>query len=543
MKSTIPFILLALSLLLMDQELLMARPLPSRAPGKILVRLKDDVTIEQVMQKHKGKFTGRKRIHNISDTIAKHKKNTKVQRNSQGRYKLGKKSYQQLRDIPDEEWFKDAYQHMPAQKKKLFRSHSLQVTSQEAMDKTLAELNSDPDIEFAEPNYLGYASYIPPSNPQYNNQWAHTKSRAEQGWDIQRGTSSTVIAIVDTGVYYNHEDLANNIWRDGSGNPGRDLVDITTWLYELQGYTLLSGEDYEDDDSDPSDFNGHGTHCAGIAAAVDNDKGIIGSCPNAKIMPIRAGFSIETPSNGIGGVFEWDDVADAIRWATDNGADVISMSFSGGESSTLYDAISYAYNNGVVLVAAAGNNNNSSQSYPAAYSEVIAVGSTASDDTRSSFSTYGSWVTLSAPGSSILSTVPLSGALGDPSGYRYLQGTSMACPYVAGVAGLILSTAPSLTNAQVRAKLVAGVDAISTDQLLGSGRINIYRSLLDYADTSIYRSNYSKRITIAGFDNKMYELYNTDSRSYFVPNKSTLEWNAFKSAANSLSGLTLTEVN
>jgi len=240
-------------------------------------------------------------------------------------------------------------------------------------------------------------------------------------------------------------------------------------------------------DNDPIDYNGHGTHCAGIAAAKGNNNiGISGVCPNCKIMPLRAGFSIIYRGQTYGSL-EYDDIANAIRYAVDNGAKVISMSFGGpADELQVKPALEYAHSNGVVLIAAAGNSNTDDEtySYPAAYDEVISVAAAAQDDTMAYYSNYGYWVDVAAPGgdyyadSMMLSTVPISGTISDSSGYLAIQGTSMACPYVAGLAGLILSKNPGLDSGEVSDIITTEVDETNEQgYYIGTGRVNVNKAL------------------------------------------------------------------
>ncbi len=252
-------------------------------------------------------------------------------------------------------------------------------------------------VKYAEPNYIHYP-FWEPSDPKFDEQWGLKKIDAPGGWSMETGSNKSVIAIVDTGVDMDHPDLKNK---------------------------LVSGYDFYEDDNWPDDTESHGTHCAGIAAAsTNNNKGVAGVCPNCAVMPVRV-------FGGSGG--SSSTVAKGVIWAVDHGADVISLSLgSPYPSSTLMDAINYASNKGAIIIAAAGNNNTSAETYPANFDRCLAVGSTDSNDTRSSFSNYGSWVDVAAPGSQIVSTVP-------GGGYGYKSGTSMATPYVAGLAGLLFS--------------------------------------------------------------------------------------------------------
>ncbi|MCX5697979.1 MAG: S8 family serine peptidase, partial [Candidatus Omnitrophica bacterium] len=332
----------------------------------------------------------------------------------------------------------------------LENTYLLKTASEADIRLVIAAYQGDPNVEYAEPNYIGKAQLIP-NDPRYKDQWSHKTTHAEEGWNITTGTPKVVIAIIDTGVDYTHEDLKDNIWKDPlTGAPGKDFVDIDTNAYEKAGYTLFKDadgkykEDYIGVDDDPADYLGHGTMVAGVAAAKGNNSiGIAGVCYNCKIMPVRTGFDIITPDMGFSptskietALSEGDTNSAAIRYAADKGADVINMSFSETGSNTLKSAIDYAHAKGVVLVACAGNDGNSKENFPAASEGVIAVGATEKDDSLSWYSNYGDWVDVVAPGTQILSCVPKTGGtLANSTGYHYDIGTSFSTPYVSGVAG------------------------------------------------------------------------------------------------------------
>ncbi|HJO14663.1 MAG TPA: S8 family serine peptidase [Candidatus Pacearchaeota archaeon] len=302
-------------------------------------------------------------------------------------------------------------------------------------------------VEYAEPNFI-LTNNIVPDDSDYSSLYWPASINVEEAWNLSVGTKNIVIAILDTGVDWNHPDLEYNIWNGSDGCDssidnnsngyngdcrGYDFTDINVTKYVNEGYTLVEGEDYDVRDNDPMDFDGHGTHVAGIAAGVGNNGlGILGSCYNCSIMPIRSGFNIINPSGGSVGSLEIDDVAAAIYYAVDNNATIISMSFGGGNSNTMKAAIDYAYGNGSILVASSGNAGTASQQYPCAYEEVICVGAIDSDNGAASYSNYGNWVDLAAPGTGILST-----SYDDV--YVSLSGTSMSTPMVAGMIGLIKS--------------------------------------------------------------------------------------------------------
>lgn len=305
-----------------------------------------------------------------------------------------------------------------------------------AVEALLSALKRNPHIESIEPNYI-YQSDFTPNDPGRSQQYAWNTIQAYTAWDVTQGSSNTVIAIVDTGIQRNHPDLDAKI---------------------------TGGYDFVQNDSAADDGNGHGTHVGGTAAAeTNNATGGAGTCPGCRLMPVRV-----LDNNGSGTLV---NVANGITYAADNGAKVINLSLGGGGSSQLQSAVDYAWNKGVFLACAAGNSNTSSQtsSYPAAYPNCFAIASTTNTDARSSFSNYGSWVEVAAPGSNIYSTWI-------NSGYNTISGTSMATPHVAGLAGLLASQ--GLTAAQIKTRICDTADDISgTNTYWTCGRINAYRAV------------------------------------------------------------------
>ncbi len=291
----------------------------------------------------------------------------------------------------------------------------------------------------------------------YSNQWALPKI----SWDKLDATSSAFnpatpsakIAVIDTGVDYTHPDLAGRV------DTGED------W-------------DFVNNDNDAMDDNLHGTHVAGIAAAATNNSTGIGgvSINTAKILPVKV------LNQSGSGYYSW--IASGITYAADHGAKVINLSLGGNlKSATLENAINYAWNKGAVVVAAAGNSNNSSKTYPGAYTNAMAVWASDQQDGKASFSSYGTWVDIGAPGVSILSTIPLSKDTKDgiADGYYLGSGTSMATPHVAGLAGLLYSQNPGWSATQIRNRIETTADFISgrlySRGYLGKGRINVSRAL------------------------------------------------------------------
>ena len=341
-------------------------------------------------------------------------------------------------------------------------------------------------VEYAEPNYI-YHNFQSTNDIYFSTQWYLQKISAEYAWNLTFGNSSQIIAIIDTGVDWNHVDLTNQIWNNTNEdcNESTDL-DSNGYYGDCRGYDFVnftapqaafycdSGEDCTNEDNNPDDYQGHGTICAGIAAAeANNSIGVAGICPNCQIMALRAGYKDTTGE----GSFTTEDVVEAINYAINNNATIISMSWGGSSSSSsINDSLTNAYNAGIILVAAAGNEGVDSQVYPAAYDDVISVGSTDSSDARSSFSNYGSWVNIAAPGSNISSTYP-------SDSYVYASGTSMAAPLVAGAIGLIKSIFSDANQSTILEALN------STGEQINFGgqnisRINIYSAILSLDETS-----------------------------------------------------------
>jgi thermitase len=301
------------------------------------------------------------------------------------------------------------------------------------VDAAIEQLRRLPLFDFVEPNYIFRAAWKT-NDPLWGDQWGIAKIRTAAGWGLETGRAAVTIAIVDTGVDLDHPDLVRKI---------------------------VAGYDFIDGDDQPDDVGGHGTHCAGIAAAsTNNGEGIAGICANCTIMPVR----VLGPDGGSA-----SDVANGIVWAVDHGAKVISLSLGGlFESIAQNEAIDYAWSKGAVIVAAAGNYGVSDAHYPAFYPKCISVGATESDDRRADYSNYGDWVDVAAPGSFIMSTVP--------DGYEMMSGTSMATPAVAGLAGLVWSAmGAGASNAAVREVIEKSCDPIG--DWVSKGRINVRRAI------------------------------------------------------------------
>jgi subtilisin family serine protease len=333
------------------------------------------------------------------------------------------------------------------------------------------EYLQNPHVMYAEPNYIIQGRTIP-NDPDFDLQWPlHNTGQtggtpdadidAPEAWDVETGNPDVIIAISDTGVDWDHPDLAANIWInedeiiDGTDTDGNGFID------DIRGW------DFVNDDSNPMDDQGHGTNCAGITSAVtDNNIGIAGICWSCTIMPVK-GLNDRMAGTEKG-------LADGIIYAIDNGAKVISMSWGNyGHYEVLEDAANYAYSQGAVLVGAAGNEQTDRMSSPDGFETVIKVAATNYNDIKITASDYGYDTDVSAPGWDIYTT-------DFDDEYTYFKFCSSACPHVSGLAGLILSQDTTLTNDEVRRIIRANVDPYNSEYYIGTGRINAYKALTRY---------------------------------------------------------------
>ncbi|MFC1571432.1 S8 family serine peptidase, partial [Candidatus Margulisiibacteriota bacterium] len=324
------------------------------------------------------------------------------------------------------------------------------------VERVVSDYLADPNVVSASPDTVVHA-FATPDDPKYSSQYGLTNISAPQAWDRTTGSSSVVIAVLDTGINADHEDFAGRI------DP--------------------RGEDFVNDDLDPTDDFGHGTSVSGVIGATTNNSiGVAGVDWQAKILPLKVLNSI--------GEGDMSDILAGLAYANSLSVEVVNMSFGQyNPYSSLATRCQEAYDNGVVLVAAAGNGNTSNPSYPAYYSTVMSVAAVDNNDIRSYWggidsqtglpqaSNYGDWVDVCAPGTLIWSTHMNGGYSGSNNG------TSLAAPFVAGLAGLLISVNPSLSNQDVIDKIKSLADDVDSEQeaayqgKLGSGRINAYRTI------------------------------------------------------------------
>jgi PKD repeat protein/N-acetylneuraminic acid mutarotase len=341
----------------------------------------------------------------------------------------------------------------------LARIYVLQLPADRDVPAAVAALSANPDVAWAEPDYLAYAADTTPNDPLFAKQWGLAKIQAPAAWDVVTGTAAVAIAIVDSGLDLTHPDLAGKVWVNPGEIPGNGLDDDNNGLVDD-----VYGWDFVNEVNDPSDDNGHGTQVGGVAAAAtDNGTGVAGVCWGCRLMAVKVMQ---------GGVANYSDIAQGVLYAAQKGAKVINLSLGGySNSQAVRTAVQAAVEDyGAVVVAGAGNDSSSMPFYPAAYPEVLAVAGTDAGDLKWSGSNYGSWVDVSAPAVAITTTY----MGGD---YGPADGTSFSTSFASGLAGLVRSQHPGWSPALVRAQVVHTADPIDAlnpgyEGLLGYGRIN-----------------------------------------------------------------------
>lgn len=363
------------------------------------------------------------------------------------------------------------------------RTRLIKLPKGVSVESAIERFKADPNVEYAGPNhilrlciepndYWFYYSFYDPDFGEFEmyTQWGlydganpEAGIQATDAWDIQTGSPSTIIAIVDTGIMSTHEDLTGKL---------------------VTGLNCLDGAN----PSDTQDDHGHGTLVASVAAANTNNMvGGAGVSWGSRLMPIKV-----MDANGMG---TEQDAADGIIWAADHGARIINLSLGTYDDvQALHDAVDYAWNHGCVVVAASGNNESSAMFYPAAYERCIAVGATnesrvrcspadwgVDEDGNPQGSNYGSYLDVVAPGNNILGAGIEYDWLMDGY-YTMSAGTSAASPFVAGIAALVLSQNPTWTNSQIRDQIentCVDINAAGWDAYTGWGLVNAYHALAD----------------------------------------------------------------
>lgn len=356
------------------------------------------------------------------------------------------------------------------------RTRLIKLPAGMTVDAAIKRFKADPNVEYAGPNHILQLCLEPDDEYFFSSDWMmywewglydennpNSGIHAPDAWDIETGSPSVIIAVVDTGIKATHEDLYAKIV------PGRNCLASAT------------------DPTDTDDDHGHGTFVAGIAAAMTNNTiGIAGVSWGSMLMPIKV-------MNASGEGTE-QDAADGIVWAADHGAQIINLSLGTYDDvQALHDAVDYAWNKGCVVVAASGNNDSSAMFYPASYDHCIAVGATNENAERctpadwgtdaqgnAQGSNYGSYLDVVAPGNNIFSTTTTDELGIGP--YTISAGTSAAAPFVSGIAALVMSHYPTWTNSQIRDQIESTCTDIDTpgwDQYTGWGLVNAYHALAD----------------------------------------------------------------
>ncbi len=356
-------------------------------------------------------------------------------------------------------------------------------------------LENDERVAYVEPNYLLRVNRTP-NDPDYNRLWglnntgqtggaAGADVRAQMAWDVTTGSRDAVVVVIDTGVDYLHEDLAQNIWVNAAECPqgygrcvpnGRD-DDGNGYIDDFYGVNTIT------DTGDPMDDFGHGTHVAGTIGAVGNNNlGVAGVNWNVRIVGCK--FLGAGGSGTVAGAVKCFQYAHDLKNKYNQNVVATNNSWGGAAfSQALYDAM--AGPGHPLHICAAGNSNSSNIHYPAGFDldNIISVAATDHNDRYASFSNHGAeWVDLAAPGVDIYSTVPKAPCpLCSPSGYDSASGTSMATPHVAGAVSLLMARYPTLTNAQVKQRILSAVDMLAdrTKLTMTNGRLNLFNALED----------------------------------------------------------------
>ena len=362
-------------------------------------------------------------------------------------------------------------------------------------------------VEFNRLNRFCAETYL--NDPRFEDQWNLKTINLPKAWRIESGKPSVVVAVVDSGIKRGHPELINQIWRnsDEIASNGIDddrngyVDDIFGWDFS-DAPTLQGVGDSVLRDNNPDDETGHGTHVSGIIAAeANNGIGIAGIAWHCKLMPLRAGIRLA----GGGAFLQNDDVAAAIVYAADNGADVINLSLGDTVNAfIIQDAVQYAYDKGCIIVAAAGNSVEPGAYFPAALNNVISVASL-DNNLHLGSSNFGSSIDIAAPGEDILSTDITPSGLG----YSLRSGTSMATAHVSGVATLLISANPSCRNTEIRHWLIHTARQLSITDLVGAGLVDAYAVLAERTKLTAYITATSISLSSEDVNQGKVKIYGT----------------------------------
>lgn len=352
----------------------------------------------------------------------------------------------------------------------LQRTFLIEFTQIDQVEGFIRDLAGMSGVEYAEKVPLN-KTCLTPNDPSYSSQWGLSIINAPTAWNYFSAGSNIVIAIVDDAIERTHADLAPNLWVNSGEIAGNGIDDDNNgYIDDINGYDVGSNDN---NPNPPTTSYDHGTHVAGIASARSNNAtGVASIGFSCKLMCVKSTSSATSVTNGY----------DGIVYAAASGADVINMSWGGPSGgTTAQNVVNYAVSQGCILIAAAGNDNVSSVFYPAGLNNVISVAATTSTNAKASFSNYGNWIDVSAPGNNIYSTT-VSNSYGNKSG------TSMASPMVAGLAGLMKSLNPNMPNADLINCLLTtaqNIDAQNASYIgqLGTGRIDAAAAMACVAAT------------------------------------------------------------
>ena len=353
----------------------------------------------------------------------------------------------------------------------------------QSVDDGIDKMRGVSGVRYAEPDYVYHRAQTIPNDPDFDNLWgldntgqtggtADADIDAPETWDITTGSSDVIVGIIDSGIDYLHQDLADNMWENPGEIPGNGIDD------DQNGYVDdVYGWDFVQDDNEPTDDSiGHGTHVAGTIGAVgDNGEGVAGVNWDVQVAALKVFHESSTATSS--------GFAEAIEYAVDMGFDLTNNSWGGlAESQAIYDAISYANDHDQLFVAAAGNggsdgigdDNDVMPFFPASsdLDNIISVAATDHNDELAVFSNYGeTTVDLAAPGVNIYSTLPDT--------YGYMSGTSMAAPHVAGSVALLKGYNPALSGGEVKTAIMDTVDELGSleGKMVTGGRLNLYNAL------------------------------------------------------------------